>query len=47
MDCTKEGNDDSTVTKLNRFNEGEKVLSRLVINKNGIVEGIARWNVLA
>lgn len=32
MDCTKEGNDDGTITKLDRFNKGEEVLSSFVIN---------------
>lgn len=47
MDCTKEGNDDGTVAKLHGFDEGEKILSSLVINEDGIVERIARWDVLA
>jgi len=44
VDSTKEGDNDSTVSKLERLQEAQVVLGRLVVDHDGVVKGIARGN---
>ena len=47
MNRTQERNDDGAVPELDRLNESEKILGGLMINQEGIVEGVSGWDILA